>query len=173
MKYRASLCLWGIGLALLIFASQAHAQFEKKAWPKSFNAPPIEYTDLSGKTWNWQQLKGKVVVLNFWATWCAPCLEELPSLQTLQDFTENSGVVILTINVKETPSKIQQFVARNGFNLPVIADRQGEIAKKWAVKVFPTSMIVSAQRKPTWIVEGPVDWTSKEASEWLNVKFTQ
>jgi hypothetical protein len=49
MKYRASLCLWEIGLALLIFASQAHAQFEKKAWPKSFNAPLIEYTDLSGK----------------------------------------------------------------------------------------------------------------------------
>ena len=173
MKYREGLCLWGIGLALAIYATQAHAQYEKKPWPQSLDFPRIEYTDLSGKAWDWQQLKGKVVVLNFWATWCAPCLEELPSLQTLQDFTNNTGVVILTVNVKETPSKIQQFVTRNGFNLPIIADRQGDLAKKWAVKIFPTTVILSAQGKPTWMVEGPVDWTGKEASEWLKVTFNQ
>jgi len=173
MNYRASLCLWGIGLVLVIGANQAHAQFEKKRWHKNSAAPNIDFTDLSGRAWNWQQLKGKVVVLNFWATWCAPCLEELPSLQTLQDFSNSNEVVILTVNVKESPSKIQQFVARTGFTFPVIADRQGDIAKQWGVKIFPTTVIMSTQGNPGWIVEGPVDWTGKEASEWLKVRFTQ
>ena len=148
-------CLW---LVLTLFANQASAQFEKKPWPKSIAAPRIEYTDLSGKTWNGQHLKGRVVILNFWATWCAPCLEELPSLQTLQDFSDNAEVVILTINVKESPNKIEPFMKRNGFTFPVIADRSGEISKKWGVRLFPTSVVISAQGKPVWVFEGTVDW---------------
>lgn len=170
MKNTASLCARVLGLALVLCATQAQAQFEKKPWPKALAAPSIEYTDLSGKAWGSPQLKSKVVVLNFWATWCAPCLEELPSLQTLQEFSNSNEIVILTINVKETPSKIQQFMGRNSFNFPVIADRQGDIAKKWGVKVFPTTVIVSAQGKPVWFVEGSVDWTNQEISEWLKSK---
>jgi len=170
MAYRASHYLWSLWLALVLCTTQVHAQFEKKPWPKAMAVPRIEYTDLSGKAWDGQQLKGKVVVLNFWATWCAPCLEELPSLQTFQDFSHQNEIVILTINVKETPSKITTFLTRNGFNFPVIADRYGEITKKWGVKLFPTSVVVSAQGKPVWIVEGSVDWTHPEVSEWLNAK---
>jgi thiol-disulfide isomerase/thioredoxin len=162
MKYRASLCIWAFVLSLVLCAPQAQAQFEKKPWPKGRVAPSTAYTDLSGKVWDLNQLKDKVVILNFWATWCAPCLEELPSLQTFQDFSNSNELVILTINVKEMPSKINQFVHRNAYTFPVITDRQGDIAKKWGVKLFPTSILISTQGKPTWIIEGPVDWTSQE-----------
>ena len=170
MGFRASFYIWALGLALVLCTTQTQAQFEKKRWPKGMVAPSIEYTDLSGKAWEPNQLKGKVVILNFWATWCAPCLEELPSLQTFQDFSTSNDLLILTVNVKETPSKIQQFVSRNGYTFPVIADRQGDISKKWGVKLFPTSVVISAQGKPTWIVEGPVDWTSKEIPEWIKTR---
>ena len=170
MRFRASLYIWILGLAFVLCANYAHAQFEKKPWQKGMVVPSIEYSDLSGKAWDLNQLKGKVVILNFWATWCAPCLEELPSLQTFQDFSTSNDLLILTINVKETPSKIQQFISRNGYTFPVIADRQGDISKKWGVKLFPTSVVISAQGKPTWIVEGPVDWTNKEIPAWLKTR---
>jgi thiol-disulfide isomerase/thioredoxin len=170
MRFRASLYIWILGLAFVLCANYAHAQFEKKRWPKGMVVPSIEYSDLSGKAWDLNHLKGKVVILNFWATWCAPCLEELPSLQTFQDFSNSNDLLILTINVKETPSKIQEFVSRHGYTFPVIADRQGDISKKWGVKLFPTSIVMSTQGKPTWIVEGPVDWTSKEIPEWIKTR---
>jgi thiol-disulfide isomerase/thioredoxin len=170
MGFRASLYIWILGPTLVLCTTHALAQFDKKRWPKGMVVPSIEYTDLSGKAWEPHQLKGKVVILNFWATWCAPCLEELPSLQTLRDFSTSNDLLILTINVKETPSKIQQFVSRNGYTFPVIADRQGDISKKWGVKLFPTSVVISTQGKPIWIVEGPVDWTSKEIPEWIKTR---
>ena len=129
MGFRASFYIWALGLTLALCTTHALAQFDKKRWPKGMVVPSIEYTDLSGKAWEPHQLKGKVVILNFWATWCAPCVEELPSLQTLRDFSTSNDLLILTINVKETPSKIQQFVSRNGYTFPVIADRQGDISK--------------------------------------------
>ena len=73
-------------LALLVSsfaASNAWAQFDKTTWPAKVATPAIDAVDLQGKAWNATELAGKAVVLNFWATWCAPCKDELPTLQTL------------------------------------------------------------------------------------------
>ena len=129
--------------------------------------PAIEWVDVSGKSWSLDQLKGKSVAVNFWATWCAPCLEELPSLQTLLEFSRGSDVVVLTVNVKDPLSRIQQFVSRNGFTFPVVSDRQGAMARQWGVKVFPTSVLISPQGKPVWVIEGAVDWAGQDAGEWI------
>jgi len=129
--------------------------------------PALEWVDVSGKTWSQDQLKGKTVVINFWATWCAPCLEELPSLQTFQEFHHNAEVVVLTVNVKDPLSRIQSFVARNGFTFPVVADRQGALARQWGVKVFPTTVLMAAHGKPVWVIEGAVDWAGQDAGEWV------
>ncbi len=156
-----------LGVALIVFCNQVLAQFEKRHWSTESDPPNIEYTDISGNTWNGFQLKGKIVVLNFWATWCAPCMEEMPSLQKLQDNSQSNQLLVLTINNKESPGKIQQFIGKNQFTLPVITDRQGVIAKKWGVKIFPTSIVLSHQGKPMWIIEGAVDWTGQEMQELL------
>lgn len=165
MKSWSGLLLTAI--LLLVCSPHVFAQFEKRTWPTNASAPSIEYTDLSGQLWNWPQLKGKVVVINFWATWCAPCTEELPSLQRLQDLNPKNNLIVLTINHKEAPSKIRQFNAANGFTLPVVADRQGDIAKSWGIKIFPTTILLSRDGKPIWIIEGSADWTSQEISDLL------
>ena len=167
MKSRASHLF--LAVLLLVCSCQVFAQFEKRNWPTNISAPSIEYTDLSGQLWNWPQLKGKVVVINFWATWCTPCTEELPSLQQLQDLKQNNNFIVLTINNKEAPSRIRNFNLKNGFTLPVVADRQGDIAKSWGIKIFPTSVILSREGKPIWVIEGSADWTSKEISNLLNI----
>jgi thiol-disulfide isomerase/thioredoxin len=72
-----------LGWVFSVFALSAWAQFDKTAWPANTATPKIEAIDLQGKAWSTAELAGKVVVLNFWATWCAPCKDELPTLQTL------------------------------------------------------------------------------------------
>jgi len=143
------------------------AQYLKSPWPSRVAVPAIEWVDVSGKTWSLDQLQGKAVVVNFWATWCAPCLEELPSLQTLHEFSRDSDVVVLTVNVKDPLSRIQQFVSRNGFTFPVVYDRQGSTARSWAVKVFPSTVLISPQGRPVWMIEGAVDWAGQDAGEWI------
>jgi thiol-disulfide isomerase/thioredoxin len=165
MKPRSRFLIFAV--LLLLSSTQLFAQFAKRPWTANVRTPSIEYTDLSGQLWNWQKFKGKVLVINFWATWCAPCTEELPSLQRLQDLHQNNHLTVLTINHKEAPSKIRQFNAASGFTLPVVADREGDIAKSWGVKIFPTSVILSTEGKPLWIIEGSVDWTSKEILDLL------
>jgi thiol-disulfide isomerase/thioredoxin len=165
MKWLA-LRLFGLGLTLG-WACAVQAQHLKTPWPSRVTVPALEWVDVSGKPWNRDQLAGKVVVINFWATWCAPCLEELPSLQTLLEFSRDADVVVLTVNVKDPLARIQQFVSRNGFTFPVVSDRQGAMARHWGVKVFPTSVLISSQGKPVWVIEGAVDWAGREAGEWI------
>lgn len=160
--------LWGWGW--LCALGLAQAQHQATRWPTHVAVPPIEFTDLSAQTWGAERFKGKTVVINFWATWCAPCLEELPSLQTFADFNQTSDITVLTVNVKDPLNRVRQFVVRNQFSFPVVADRQGVLARQWGVKVFPTTIILSPQGVPTWIIEGAVDWTDQRVQAWMPLK---
>ena len=71
----------------------AWAQFDKQAWPAKTPSPVLNLQDLQGRMWTSAALKGRVVVLNFWATWCAPCKEEMPTLQDLHDSPDRKSVV--------------------------------------------------------------------------------
>jgi peroxiredoxin len=167
MRVRSRPGLIWVGLCLVGLMGTAQAQFQKSPWPQKTSMPTVEWVDVSGKTWARDQLKGKVVLINFWATWCAPCLEELPSLQTWLEFSRGTDVLVLTVNVKDPLSRIQTFMSRNGFTFPVVSDRQGAIAKQWGVKVFPTSVLLSPQGQPAWVIEGAVDWAATEAGDWI------
>ncbi|MFY8177878.1 MAG: TlpA family protein disulfide reductase, partial [Limnohabitans sp.] len=96
-----------------MFSTGAWAQFDKSAWLARTPTPKIEGVDLQGKAWNSAELAGKVVVLNFWATWCAPCKDELPTLQTLHDISDNQTVV-LTINVREPAPRAARYLQSTG-----------------------------------------------------------
>ena len=145
-----------------------HAQYEKTPWPSTQKVPPFLFKDANGREYKLENLRGKKVVLNFWATWCAPCKEELPSLQIFSDLQNPEQVLVLTINVKEPPGRAQRFMQNNQISLPLISDAQGEWAQKFGVKVYPTSLLLDTKGQIRWRIMGEVDWTSAEPQAWVN-----
>ena len=160
-----------LGVCLAVFSSafvptKAWAQFDKTAWPANVVTPKIEAADLQGKTWNTTELAGKVVVLNFWATWCAPCKDELPILQTLHDISD-SQTVVLTINVREPAARAARYMQSTGMTFPVISDAKGELAKRWGVTVYPTTILIAPHGQARWRIVGDVDWSGTQANAGL------
>ena len=145
----------------------ALAQFEAKPWPSGRALPPLAGTDLNGQAWNLAELKGRPVLVNFWATWCAPCKEEMPTLQTLAEL-EGERLVVLAVNVREQASRAARFVQSAGLTqLHVLPDPRGANARAWGVGVFPTTVLIDRQGRAIRTVTGAVDWTGPEAQGWL------
>jgi thiol-disulfide isomerase/thioredoxin len=155
-----------VGLVLSLATSMACAQFDKTPWPAKLDTPKIEAVDLQGKSWTPAELSGKVVVLNFWATWCAPCKDELPTLQTLHDISD-SQTVVLTINVREPAARASRYMQSTGMTFPVISDAKGDLAKRWGVTVYPTTILIAPNGQARWRVVGDVDWSGPQANAWL------
>jgi hypothetical protein len=153
-------------LSLIFVPAQAWAQFDKTAWPAKVDTLKIEAVDLQGKAWTTAELTGKVVVLNFWATWCAPCKDELPTLQTLHDISDTQTVV-LTINVREPAARAARYMQSTGMTFPVISDAKGDLAKRWGVTVYPTTILIAPNGQARWRVAGDVDWSGAQANAWL------
>ena len=146
----------------------AHAQHEKTPWTGTPKLLSGAFKDSSGQAVTAESLKGKKVVMNFWATWCAPCKEELPTLQVFSELQDPSKTVVLTINVKEPPSRALRFMQNNQITLPLIPDPQGEWAKHFGVKVFPTTLLVAPSGQIQWRIVGEVDWSAQTPQSWLD-----
>jgi len=157
-----SIWIWG----WLVLGTSVQAQFDKTAWPARQATPSIDWQDLQGQKWSTASLKGKAVVVNFWATWCAPCKEELPSLQTLHEISGGNPVV-MGINVREPASRVTRYMKSTGLDFPVVLDAQGVLAQQWGVTVFPTTVLIGVDGKAQWRVRGDVDWSGREAETWL------
>ena len=162
---RFLLTLWGA--ALIGVVGSAHAQYDKTPWPRTQGTPTWTGIDLQGQRWSAAELTGQVVVLNFWATWCAPCVEEMPSLQALHNSAENAPRVI-AVNVKETASTVRRFMAAQRISMPIVLDPQGDLARQWGVRVYPTTVLIGPDGRARWRVVGEVDWQGPEARAWLS-----
>ena len=103
-------------------------------------------TDLSGKTWHLQDLRGKVVLLNFWATWCPPCRKEMPDLQALYDKYKESGLVVLAISDEEA-GKVQPFVAERKISYPVMLDPGRNVNDLYRVEGIPKTFVYDRDGK--------------------------
>jgi thiol-disulfide isomerase/thioredoxin len=129
--------------------------------------PAFQAIDTHGKTWRLADLKGRAVLINFWASWCEPCRAEMPTLQQIADLYGADKLLVLAINFKEHPTRAIQFAASTGLSLPVLLDPQGQTARAWGVKVFPTTILVDRQGRPRQRVQGEVDWTGAPAAQMI------
>ena len=153
------LLIAGLGAALALLAGTARAQigFEVQPWP-AHRAPPLQAgIDLSGKPLLLKDLRGQALVINFWATWCEPCREEMPSLALLAQ-SHSGKLRVLAVNFKESPATVNQFVATTSLTIPTLRDADGALARAWGIRVFPSTVLVGADGKVYSVVRGALDW---------------
>ena len=133
---------------------------ELKRWNGKPAAPPIDLLNVDGTPFSLQQLRGKVVLVNFWATWCEPCVTEMPSLQRLREQLAGDGFEVLAVNYQEGPVRISSFMQKLNLTLPVVRDTDGSIARSWGARVFPASYLVDRNGNIRHSISGGADWTS-------------
>ncbi|MEW8505416.1 MAG: TlpA disulfide reductase family protein [Candidatus Thiodiazotropha sp.] len=125
-------------------------------------APSLMLRDLAGDSYNLSDFKGKTVLVNFWTTWCPPCIEEMPSLISLNRDMEESEFVILAVNVEENRRRVGNIARRLKLTFPVLLDQRRDAGNAWDVKVFPSSFLVDAKGWLRYRAIGPVVWDSDE-----------
>jgi len=109
-----------------------------------FLAPSFTLTDLHGQTVSLSDYQGKVVLLNFWASWCPPCRAEMPAIQQVYQSYQERGLDVLAINVsnQDTPRAMQDFLGTFAHSYPILLDTNGEVGRLYAVNSLPTTFFI-------------------------------
>ena len=131
----------------------------------------VIFMDINQKNVNLDNFKGKLLILNFWATWCAPCKEEMPSLDDLQTNTKLNNLKIFPINIgQEDISKSESFFKElNIQNLEIYFDAPITLAKKFSLRGVPTTIIFNKEGKEFARIMGSIDFNNKEFINWLKL----
>lgn len=133
-------------------------------------APDFSLKDLNGKKVELKQFKGKILFLNFWATWCGPCKEEMPSLEVLHQQFKEKSFVLLTISVDyEGEKPVQEFINKHRYTFPVLLDPKCETLDLFEIKAIPITFLVDKKGKMIGKAIGPRDWKSPEVVSLLNL----
>ena len=133
-------------------------------------APNFCLEDLKGKKSELNNFKGKVIFLNFWATWCGPCKEEMPSMEILFQQFKEKDFVFLSISVDyEGRKPVKEFIEKQRYTFPVLLDPKCDVLDLYEVKRIPTTILIDKNRKVIGKVTGPMNWKSQEVFSLLNI----
>ena len=125
-------------------------------------APDFVLQDVSGNTWQLSSLKGKVVFVNFWATWCKPCRDEMPSMEALNKVMAERSFQMLAIVFNDDLQMADSFARRLGATFPVLANPGPELAKAYMITGVPETFLVDAEGILRHKFIGPYDWDTEE-----------
>ena len=129
-------------------------------------APPFRLPALSGGEVDLASLRGKLVVVNFWATWCPPCVSEMPSLERLHRTLARDGVQVLGVSIDEDEAALRRFVAEKGITFPILRDPGGRVAAGlYHTTGWPETFVVDAGGRVKEQFVGPAEWDTPEALE--------
>jgi thiol-disulfide isomerase/thioredoxin len=143
--------------AVSIGAPLQAAEPALRPWPAGQATPPLQLVGLDGQDWDLARLRGKVVVVNFWASWCEPCVHELPVLGALAGQPGFDGrVAVVGVNYKESLDAIERFTAAHPIPYPVVRDKTGDMFKRWTAGVMPTTILVDRQGRARWRTAGEI-----------------
>lgn len=133
------------------------------AYSKKVSAPDVRVKGLSGTEFKLSSQKGKVVFLNFWASWCPPCREEMPSIQKLYNGFKGEKIVFAAISIdRGGKDTVAPFIKKNLYTFPVYLDQSGIAASKYEVLSIPTTFIIDKKGNIAAKIVGAIDWNSDE-----------
>jgi thiol-disulfide isomerase/thioredoxin len=169
-KYRHG-SLWAVWLLGLLLPIAAHA-VELEAYTPD-RAPAFELPDLADKAHTLSDYRGRVVLVNFWASWCPPCVYEMPKLTSLQKRLADKPFVILAINVGEKKYRVRKFVKLVEFELPVLLDTSKDVFGAWGLETLPTSFIIDADGRVRYRAYGDPGWDEEHVVSALEQLMTE
>ena len=129
---------------------------------KPFAADDFTLANLDGSKASLSSFKGKVVFLSFWATWCGPCKQELPSIEALYQKLSSRGLVVLAVDLAEEKGKVAQFVKENNLTFPILLDGNASVGSAWGASSIPTNYLLDRSGRVIARIVGfdGTDWTS-------------
>ena len=130
-------------------------------------APDFDTVDLKGDVWSLSKLKGQVVFLNFWATWCPPCREEMPSMERLYAKLPKEKFEMIALFNKDDPAAVKNFVTKLGITFPILSDEYNFAGTKYGLTGLPETFIIDKQGVIQEKYIGPVEWDSPEIVDML------
>ncbi|MCP5425183.1 MAG: TlpA family protein disulfide reductase [Gammaproteobacteria bacterium] len=126
--------------------------------PDPQTAPDFRTKDVQGKVHRLTDYRGQLMVVNFWATWCPPCVREMPSLQRAWEELHRDGIQVLAINMGQSPEEIKNFLKKYPLKLPLLLDEDVKIAESWGVGGLPTTIMVDGNGRIIAEAIGPREW---------------
>jgi len=118
----------------------------------------LNLPDLSGQQRNLDEFAGKVLLVNFWASWCRPCIEEVPGILRLMESMADAPFAVIGVNVGEAERRVQATVKRLHMEFPILLDKDSTSFKGWGANVLPTAYVLDGSGRVRYVGHGPVEW---------------
>ncbi|MFQ5663590.1 MAG: TlpA family protein disulfide reductase [Terriglobia bacterium] len=154
-----------LALALLVALEAPHLHVES---PEASEEVPNFTFTLDTRPRELRDLRGQVVVLNFWATWCPPCVAEMPSLERLQQRMQGRGLVVLGISVDEDPVAYENFLRTHNITFPNYRDPEKRISTLYGTFMYPETYIIDREGRLARKIIGPLEWDAPQVVDFLS-----
>ncbi|MDH5355486.1 MAG: TlpA family protein disulfide reductase, partial [Gammaproteobacteria bacterium] len=128
-------------------------------------APQLKLPGFDESVYTLEKYLGKIILVNFWASWCGPCVEEIPSLHRLKSKVQNPQFEIVTVNIGESRERIGDFLQQVPIEFPVLMDVDGTASKQWNVHFYPSNYLVDQRGIIRYVHQGALEWDSPENIE--------
>ncbi len=164
--------MWVLVTLLTILSNPAASQpvvadllatLNLSGYPSGMKPPDFSARTAEGQTVSLAGVRGKVVLLNFWATWCGECRPDMPLFEQLHRDYATQGLTVLGINVREGSLAIQSYAKELGLTFPLVLDPKGEVYASYGVIGIPTTFLIGRDGRPVALAIGPRDWASAPA----------
>jgi len=133
--------------------------------PAMTRAPDFNLRDSNGGAASLAGYRGNLVLLNFWATWCGPCREEMPSMEQLSRYFGGQGLAVVAVNQKENAALVNKFMKTHGLNFATPLDTDGRVAASYRVYGIPVTYLIDGNGQAIGMKSGPRDWAAREVIE--------